>query len=138
MLFRSLVAHAAAVRPIDVELFPGFDSNARVDPSGLWTWQRRFRRNQTVTKLRLALKDGRLEGTYLVESDQSPSEPTAIQSAEMVGNKVMFDVAREFRGRSFNTTYQGIVHNNELIGWRLLEFNGSPRDSAWKATRTEE
>lgn len=133
-----LLADAAAVRPTQVELFPGFDSNAKVDPSGLWTWERRSRRNPMVSKLRLALNDQGLKGTYVTESDGRSSEPMPILSAEMIGNKIMFSLTHEFNGRSFPTDYQGIVHDDQIVGWRLLEFNGTPRDSAWKATRVVE
>jgi hypothetical protein len=32
-------------------------------------------------------------------------------------------------------TYQGIIKVDEISGWTMMEFNGSPRDRAWNAIR---
>jgi hypothetical protein len=34
-----------------------------------------------------------------------------------------------------NTTYQGIVGEKAIVGWNMSEFNGTPRDTPWRAER---
>ena len=130
-----LVAAAAAVAPVKVELFPGFDAQASIDPSGDWTWQRRFRRRSTISKLHLTLEGQQLTGTFVTESGQAAPEKVAIQTPEVEGNKISFGVTREFNGRSFDVTYQGIVLDDKIVGWQMFDFNGTSRDSSWTATR---
>ncbi|HIG29696.1 MAG TPA: hypothetical protein EYQ50_18615 [Verrucomicrobiales bacterium] len=58
-----------------------------------------------------------------------------VKKPTLEGNKLTFDIEREFNGRAFTMTYQGIIKAAEISGWRMMEFNGSPRDRAWNAIR---
>ena len=135
---QALVAQAAAIEPIVNDPFPGYDAQAKVDPTGTWTWQRRFGRNPVSSTLRLAMTDGKLEGT--LETRRGDQEPAAvdIQSPILEGNKLLFDVTQRFGDREFTASYQGIVGKDGIRGWQLMEFNGAPRDSEWRATRENE
>ena len=76
-----------------------------------------------------------LSGTYTtIRESQEPSMQD-IQNATLEGNKLTFDVERRFRDRIFATTHQGIVHADKIVGWSMSEFNGTPRDRSWTATR---
>lgn len=129
------VAEAAKLQPKQQELFPGFDANAKVDPSGTWTWERRFGRFATTYKVSIEEKDGKLTGTCETQRGEAPATTIELANPVLDGNKLIFDLHREFNGRPFTVTYQGIVVNNEINGWAMMEFRGNPRDSRWSAKR---
>jgi hypothetical protein len=43
----NMITKAAAVKPIQLDLFPGYNPKNQVNPTGKWTWERRFRGNST-------------------------------------------------------------------------------------------
>ncbi|MCA9218262.1 MAG: hypothetical protein KDB27_34575 [Planctomycetales bacterium] len=130
------VAAAKAIKPVQQELFPGFDANAEVDPSGAWTWERRGRNSTTFT-VRLKKDGDTLSGTCETKRGDEAAQTVEIGDPVLEGNKLTFDVAREFGERTFTATYQGIVNGNEIKGWTMMTFNGSPRDFGWTAKRTD-
>lgn len=130
-----LVAEAAAVMPEVVELFPGFDPAAKVDPSGVYTWETRGGNRASVSKLTLKLADGKLSGSCETTRGDEPPVIAQIGSPTLEGNKLIFDLPSRFRDREILTTYQGIVGDEGLTGWRLSDFGGQPRDSSWTANR---
>lgn len=132
-----LIETARAVKPIRTELFPGFDAAAKVDPSGTWTWDTQRGPRVTKNSLKILSEDGNITGTLTFEipgGDPQP-EPVAIQNPIMEGNKLTFDVVRSFGDRSFTSTYSGIVHDNSISGWQMINFGGQQRDSSWQATK---
>ena len=132
---RDLVAAASKIKPKQQELFPGFDANTEIDPSGTWTWERRFGRSTSTYKVLIENKDGKLSGTCEIQRGENSPTKIVLGNPELEGNKLAFDLTREFNGRPFTVTYQGIVKDNEINGWAMLEFNGTPRDSGWSAKR---
>ncbi len=129
------VAEAAAVKPETSEVFPGFDPNISIDPSGTYTWENSFGNTQIANKLLITSKDGTLSGTY--QSKRGDEEPvvTPIGDPTLTGNKLVFDITTTFRDREITSNYQGIVTEQGISGWRLMSFGGQNRDSQWRAER---
>ena len=129
-----LVAKAAAIKPVQVDLFPGLDANANVDPSGVWTWERRGR-TRTQTSLTLKKSDEKWTGSYETARGEQQPNSQDISDVTLEGNKITFAVERRFNDRAFVTTYQGVVHADKIVGWSMTEFNGTQRDRTWTAMR---
>jgi enterochelin esterase-like enzyme len=132
-----LVAEAKAIQPTREELFPGFDKDKKLDPSGEYVWESRFGPMTSKNKLVITFENGKLAGTYTTNRGQEVLE-VEIGNPEMRGNKLLFDVTMDFRGRDFTTNYQGIISGDGIEGWRLMDFAGQKRDSRWNAKRVEE
>lgn len=131
-----LVSKAEAIAPIEVDLFPGFDAHGSVDPTGEWTWSRGGRFRMT-TELTIERSGERWTGEYTTTRGANESSSTSLKNVTLDGNKLTFDVERKFNDTPFTITYQGIVQPERIVGWSMMEFNGSPRDRAWTATRKQ-
>jgi hypothetical protein len=83
----------------------------------------------------LAKRDGKLSGICESKRGDDSAQAMAIEYPELQGNKLTFDITREFNDRSFTVTYQGIVDGDQIKGWTMMEFNGTPRDFEWTAKR---
>ncbi len=129
-----LVAKAKSIKPERQELFPGFDPTKQVDPSGEYAWENQFGPMTIKSRLIVSNQNGDLSGTYITNRGQEDIE-VAIDDPEMQGNKLLFDVTMDFRGRDFTSTYQGIVSDQGISGWRLMDLGGQKRDSRWNAQR---
>ena len=66
---------------------------------------------------------------------ETQSSTAKIEIVQIIGNKLVFDVEREVRDRKVKSTYQGIVSEKAIVGWNMAEFNGTPRDTPWRAER---
>lgn len=131
-----LVASAQSMQPERQELFAGFDKNKKVDPTGVYVWENRFGPRTIKSQLLVSQKNGQITGTYTSNRGEEEIE-VALGDPEMQGNKLLFDITLDFQGRAFTTTYQGIVEEKGISGWRLMDFRGQQRDSRWHATRVE-
>lgn len=132
------VEAADAVRPVTLDPFPGFDPKAEVALEGTWLWETRLGPNASMNRLRLSLEDGQPVGTYETSREGVEPETAPILGAELEGNKLTFDLDREFNGQTLSITYTGIVQGDQITGWTLMDFNGSPRDREWRAERVVE
>lgn len=132
-----LVAEAAAVKPEPVDLFPGFDAAAKVDPSGVYTWETRFGNRANTSTLTLKLADGKLSGSCETTRGDEPPVIAEIGNPTLDGNKLIFDLPTRFRDREIVATFQGIVGKDGVTGWRLSDFGGQPRDASWTAKRVK-
>ncbi|MCA9136148.1 MAG: hypothetical protein KDB00_05300 [Planctomycetales bacterium] len=130
-----LVAEAAAIAPEIDELYPGYDKDANLDPSGTYTWERRFGNVTSTSTLRLAFVDGKLSGEYSVQRGDADPTSTPIINPVMDGNKVVFDVTVPFGNRDFSFTLAGVVSDEGINGWQMMDFGGQNRDSRWNASR---
>ncbi len=130
-----LVAEAAAIEPETSELFPGYDATAKVDPSGTYRWENRFGNTVMASSLVIKNEQGKLSGS--LEVKRGDADPTVSELIDPVveGNKLIFDVTSTFRDREFTSTYQGIVSDQGIYGWRMMSFGGQARDSEWEAER---
>jgi enterochelin esterase family protein len=130
-----LVAQASAIEPETVELFPGYDATAQVDPSGSYEWENRFGRMVINSRLEIARDGDALSGKLEVIRDGEEPTVSEILNPVLEGNKLIFDVKSTFRGQEFTSTYQGIVSDRGISGWRLMTFGGQPRDMRWTAEK---
>ncbi len=130
-----LVAEASAIEPETVELFAGYDATATVDPSGNYEWENRFGRMVINSRLKIAREGDKLSGQLEVIRDGGEPTVSEILDPVLDGNKLIFDVKSTFRGQEFTSTYQGIVDDEGIRGWRLMTFGGQPRDMRWTADR---
>jgi len=130
-----LIAEAVAIKPEPVELFPGFDSSASVDPTGSWSWERRFGRTEVSSTLTLKLDSGKLSG--LLKRQRGNSDPVTqfILDPVMDGNKISFDVIQKFGDNEVPMTFHGILEVDSITGWQLMEIGGQNRDTRWQAKR---
>lgn len=130
-----LIAEAAAVKPESVDLFPGFDPSANVDPTGSWSWERRFGRTTVSATLTLKLKDDKLSGLLQTQRGHADLVTEFILDPVREGNKISFDVIQKYGGNEVPMTFQGILEGNTITGWRLMDFRGQNRDLRWQAKR---
>ena len=132
-----LVKAAEAVKPEAVKLFPGYDANAKVDPSGKYAWESRVGNTATSFTLTLEMKDGKVAGTLETKRGDVAATSTSIADTVLDGNKLMFAVTTRTFGREATATYQGVVSESGISGWVLTDVNGQPRDTAWTAKRSK-
>lgn len=130
-----LVAAARSIQPEVVELFPGFDAEAEVDPSGTYVWESRFGRSNATYRLTIHQNQGDLSGKLESTRNDEPADTVEISNPVMQGNKLIFEVTSRFRDREFTSTYQAIVSDSGLSGWRMMDFGGQSRDSSWSAEK---
>ena len=136
-----LVEKAKQRKPVISDPFPGFDAKSDIHPVGKWRWEVNLNRSKSVQLLtlegdRLHLK-GSLETTSNV-GGQEQSRVVPIENAEMIGNKLIFDVERSFRDQKSIQTHQGVVSPSSIIGWSMSEMNGTARDTFWRADRVKD
>ena len=125
-------------KPERVDPFPNLDEKSTISPIGKWKWEtnaNRIGRSEalTIEGTRVALV-GSLATTTNINGE-SQTSTAKIENVQIIGNKLIFDVERDFRERKIKSTYQGIVTEKTIIGWNLSEFNGTPRDTSWRAER---
>jgi enterochelin esterase family protein len=133
-----LVAEAAAIEPQTIEVFPGFDATAAIDPSGTYQWVSRPGNTSIQNRLVIARsEDGKVTGTLDVVREGAEPTTSEILDPVLQGNKLIFDVVSRFRDREFTVTYQGIVDDRQIRGWSQTNFGGQARDNPWTADRVE-
>ncbi|HUP79296.1 MAG TPA: alpha/beta hydrolase-fold protein [Pirellula sp.] len=133
-----IVEQARQRKPERIEPFPNFDANSTISPMGTWKWENNNNRMRRTETLSIEGTRAVLVGNIRTSSNingETQSSVAKIESAQIVGNKLIFDVEREFRDRKVKSTYQGIVTEKTIIGWNISEFNGTPRDTPWRADR---
>ncbi len=103
------------------------------DPSGTWKWSVTGPDGSSFeTTLTLALKDGKLTGTYSNQFGDSQ-----ISGATFKGDAIAFQVDREFNGNKFVIKYQGKLVGDTIKG--MIELpgmgDGESRKLDWNAQR---
>lgn len=129
------VAQAEAIKPETEELFPGFDATAKVDPTGKYAWESRFGPSSMISTIEILNHGGKLSGTYTMHRDVGETVQANLENLTLDGNKLIFDVTTPFRDQHLTSTYQGIVSEAGIKGWRMMEIRGQKRDSGWTADR---
>lgn len=129
------VAQAAAIQPETQDLFPGFDAAAKVDPSGKYEWESRFGPSSMLSTIEISDQGGELAGTYTMQRDGGEAVTANLENIALEGNKLIFEVTTPFRDQQLTSTYQGIVAESGIKGWRMMEIRGQTRDSGWTADR---
>lgn len=102
------------------------------DPSGIWKWTVTTPNGEVDTTLTLALKDGKLAGTY-----GNSFGDTAISAATFKDDAIAFSVEREFGGNKFVLKYAGKLDGDAIKGSiDAPGFDGGePRKLDWNAKR---
>ncbi|QEG25000.1 alpha/beta hydrolase [Mariniblastus fucicola] len=131
-----LVAMAKAMKPKVTDPFPGFDASAEVDPSGVYEWSGRMGRTRMASTLKVKNDGGKITGTLETERDGEVTTAD-IMNPTLEGNKLGFDIEREFNNREMKITYQGIVHGDKIVGWQSFNFRGQDRDRGWEAKKAK-
>ena len=106
-----------------------------VDPTGTWVWEQNFRGTPMKRSLELKLENGKLSGTF--SSNFPPnSQPAPISATKVEGDKIWFNVVRQFGGNDFTTKYECVVTKDELGGISEVEFGGRVRETEFIAKRS--
>jgi hypothetical protein len=132
-----ILATAKDHPPKSVDLFPGFDPASTIPVVGSWRWETRGPGNRSEI---LTLRS---DQETLVGEVQSTSAPVGVarttllpvQNIQRLGNRIAFDLEREFRNQRFRVTMHGVVRADTIRGWSVSDFGGGQRDTAWTATR---
>ena len=84
--------------------------------------------------LELKLEGGQLSGTF--NSNFPPnSQPAPISDTRVEGDKIWFNVVRQFGGNQFTTKFECVVTKNELGGISEVDFGGRVRETEFVAKR---
>ena len=88
------------------------------DVSGKWTYEQQGRGGGPARQVTLTLKqDGnKLTGEVpgFGRGGDAPPPPTQITNGKVDGDKVYFEVVREFQGNKMTTKYDGTVSGSEM------------------------
>jgi hypothetical protein len=111
------------------------------DVSGKWTYEQQGRGGGPARQVTITLKqDGnKLTGEVpgFGRGGDAPPPPTQITNGKVEGDKVSFEVVREFNGNKMTTKYDGTVSGNEIKFKTTTETPNGPREAevvAKKAT----
>lgn len=110
------------------------DPGKTIDPTGIWVWEQDFRGTAMKRQLDLKLENGKLTGTF-GSSFPPNSRPVAISETRIEGDKIWFNVVRDFGGNSFTTKYECVVTADVIGGISEINFGGRVRETEFVATR---
>jgi hypothetical protein len=112
----------------------GGDTRAadKADATGTWTWNF-TRQNGDKVEITLKLKQ---DGDKLTGTITGPGgNETEIKEGKVDGDKVSFNVVREFNGETRTMKYNGTQSGDTIKGKSSFEVNGESRERDWEATR---
>jgi uncharacterized protein (DUF2147 family) len=86
------------------------------DVSGKWTYEQAGRNGGPARQVTITLKaeGNALTGTVPGFGRGGDTQDVAITNGKVDGDKVYFEVKREFNGNSFVTKYEGTVNGDEM------------------------
>ena len=88
------------------------------DVTGKWTYEQQGRGGGPARQVTITLKqDGnKLTGEVpgFGRGGDNPPPPSEIKNGKVEGDKVSFEVVREFNGNSMTTKYEGTVSGDEM------------------------
>ena len=103
------------------------------DAVGTWKWQITTPNGEMETTLKLALKDGKLDGIYQNQFGETP-----IKAVTFKDDVLAFTVDREFGGNKFTIKLRGKVDSDTIKGEiEMPSFDGGSesRKMDWNAKR---
>ncbi len=105
------------------------------DAAGTWKWQITTPNGEIETTLKLALKDGKLGGTY-----RNSFGETAVKDVLLKDDTISFAVDREIGSNKFTLKFHGKVDGDAIKGEiETPGFDGgAPRKVEWNAKRVKE
>jgi hypothetical protein len=86
------------------------------DVTGKWTFEQAGRQGGPARQVTITLKqDGsKLTGSVPGMGRGGDTPPTEIKNGKVDGDKVSFEVVREFNGNTMTTKYEGTVSGDEM------------------------
>ncbi len=127
------MSHRAIIRTV-LLLLPAISclhlvarADDKPEPSGTWRWERKLQERTLQSTLKLKLVDGKLIGTY-----HGLGEEVAIESAKLDGDKLSFEVTREFNDQKFKIRFRGQIKGDKISG----NVTVGDRELEWKASRS--
>jgi uncharacterized protein (DUF2147 family) len=109
------------------------------DVSGKWTYEQAGRNGGPGRPVTITLKqDGaKLTGSVpgMGRGGDNPPPPTEIKNGKVDGDKVSFEVVREFNGNSMTTKYEGTVAGDEMKLKVTRDGQNGPQTSEVTAKR---
>jgi len=107
-------------------------AEAKIDPSGTWTWTFTMSNGDTLEpKLDLKLEGGKLTGKISARGEEAP-----IEQAKLEGNELSFRIVREQNGTSSPIKFQGRISGDRIKGTtEYVRGNGETATWEWEATR---
>jgi len=109
------------------------------DVSGKWTYEQAGRNGGPGRPVTITLKqDGnKLTGSVpgMGRGGDNPPPPTEIKNGKVDGDKVSFEVVREFNGNSMTTKYEGTVSGDEMKLKVTREGQNGPQTNEVTAKR---
>lgn len=108
-------------------------TNVEIDPTGVWTWERRALGRTMEESLTIKLEGDQLKGTIVSDGNEIP-----IEDAVMDGKQLKFSVTMPQR-RGIILDFDARVEEDELEGKIRIAVESFGREwtSPWKATRTK-
>ena len=105
------------------------------DAAGTWKWSFEGPNGQMETTLKLALKDGKLAGTYSNQFGE-----TAVSNAMLKDGTLTFAVERDLGGNKFTLKFSGKLDGDTIKGeFEAPNFDGGgSRKVEWHAQREKE
>lgn len=117
-----------------------------INPTGTWKWEQSFGERKSERQITLVFEDGKLTGVYGNSTVPDSSgrrgafgrgfdAKTDIANAKLHGDKITFDVTRQFGPNEFTTKFAGVISGDEIAGMTSVDFRGNIRESPWMASR---
>ena len=107
------------------------------DISGTWTWTTPGRNGgpDRTSKLTLTEDHGKLAGKVSAPGRDGAAVDSPISNGKVDGDKVSFNVVREFDGNKFTSSYSGEVSADKITGKISFDRNGNVQTRDWEAKR---
>jgi hypothetical protein len=112
-------------------------AQATVDPTGTWTWANAGRNGNPGRTNTLTLKytGGALSGSLSAPGRGGAVNNSPISNGTLTGDKIAFDVTREFNGNTMTANYEGTVTADSIKGKIGTERDGEKHSRKWEAKR---
>ena len=105
------------------------------DISGSWTWTTPGRNGgaDRTSTLTFTEDHGKLSGKVSAPGRDGAAVDTPISNGKVDGDKISFDVVREFNGNKFTSSYTGEVGADKITGKISFNRNGDVQTRDWQA-----
>ena len=108
------------------------------DVSGAWTWSTPGRNGgpDRISTLTLTEDHGKLAGKVSAPGRDGAAVDSPISNGKVDGDKITFDIVREFNGRSITNSYSGDIVADKITGKSSFNRNGEVQTRDWQAKRS--
>lgn len=107
------------------------------DVNGSWSWTMPGRNGgpDRTSKLTLKAEGAKLTGKVVSPGREGATTETAITEGKLDGDKVTFDVIREWNGNSNTNHYSGKLAGDKITGKIEFTRQGEKQSRDWEAKR---